>query len=432
MNYARLNHILIPSTKEGRDRLRSTRFAKLFFGPPARTWLALTAEGRGLLGISIVAGLMGLDVMRGQNHLLWALAFSLVVASLAVRPFFRLNGLRVEVEGPARVAVGGEARFLVHLSNHARTSHHGLRVTRPFLPWDGKWISGEESVAALAAETGRETSSWVARFSARGHHHIDSFSVGARVPLGLAVGPAIESRGTRFVVVPRMARVSLLGGFDAPKHQPGGVQRASQTGESMELVGLREYRNGDRLRDLHARSWARLGVPIVREYQQEYFSRVALVLDDDGAVGSEEQLEAAISVVAGLAGALCQGDALVDLMTLGERREPLTLGRSLGGLDAALDRLAAIEHAPLEDEAGSFDSLGRRLGSVSGVIFVALAWNGARSAFVDHVRRTGVPCRAVVVADAPAEPGAMRTEPPRFIEPARVRASCELGEEIVL
>jgi len=441
LNYRRLNHILIPSTKEGRDRFRHTRFARLVLGPISRTYFALTSEGRGLLGISLVASLMGLDVLRGQNHLLWAASFSLLVASLAVRPFFGLKGVRLEVEGPARVAVGGEARFLLHLSNESATPHHSVRVTRPFLPWDGEWMSGKRSVAELAADGGRETLSCVAQFSARGHHHIDAFSAAALVPLGLSLGPPVESRGTRFVVVPRIARVSLLGGFDAPQHQQGGVRRASQTGESMELVGLREYQRGDRLRDLHAASWARLGVPVVRQYQQEYFSRIALVLDDDGAMGSEEQLEAAISLVAGLADALCRSEALVDLMTLSERRDPLTLGRSLADLDQALDHLAAIGHAPLIDAADCFDSLDRRLGPVSGVFFVALGWDGARAGVVDRVRKAGIPCRVVVVRDAgdagdgddgPGERRATSGDEPRWVAPALVGAACERGEEIVL
>ena len=36
---------------------------------------------------------------------------------------------------------------------------------------------------------------------------------------------------------------------------------------------------GDPLRKIHWRSWARRGKPVVKEYQEEYFSRIALVLD---------------------------------------------------------------------------------------------------------------------------------------------------------
>jgi len=50
-------------------------------------------------------------------------------------------------------------------------------------------------------------------------------------------------------------------------------------GESEEFVAMREYRRGDSLRRVHWRSTARLGELVVKEYQDEYFVRHALVLD---------------------------------------------------------------------------------------------------------------------------------------------------------
>ncbi len=64
----------------------------------------------------------------------------------------------------------------------------------------------------------------------------------------------------------------------------------------MELIGVRPYRMGDTVRDLHAKSSARLGVPVVREYVQEYFTRIGVVLDIDRNVSSPPRFEAAISL----------------------------------------------------------------------------------------------------------------------------------------
>ena len=36
-----------------------------------------------------------------------------------------------------------------------------------------------------------------------------------------------------------------------------------------------------------ARSWARTGIPVVREYQEEYFSRVGVVVDTDKEAADE-------------------------------------------------------------------------------------------------------------------------------------------------
>ena len=50
-------------------------------------------------------------------------------------------------------------------------------------------------------------------------------------------------------------------------------------GESFEFIGNREYRDGDSIRDIDWRATARLSRAIVREYREEYFMRVAVILD---------------------------------------------------------------------------------------------------------------------------------------------------------
>lgn len=45
------------------------------------------------------------------------------------------------------------------------------------------------------------------------------------------------------------------------------------------LLGLREYREGDELRDLHHKAWARLGKPFVREYGNDRNAGIIVVLE---------------------------------------------------------------------------------------------------------------------------------------------------------
>jgi len=404
LNFARLNHILIPTTKEERDRLRATRVSRILLAPIARAWFALSDEGRGLVGLSLLASIVGLDVLHGQNHLLWAAAFSLIVASLMVRPIFGLPGVRLEVDGPARVEAGGVARFRVSVINDGVRPHRALRVRRPFLPWDGSWLGGESTLSELPAGA-RRAVTVRARFVARGHHHIDSFAAAALVPLGLTLGPARESRGTRFVVVPRIAPLARIDLPERMRHQPGGVALASHTGESMELLGVRPYRDGDRIRDLHARSSARFGEPMVREYQQEYFSRFAVVLDPGPEGVHEDDLEAAVSLCAGVLAHWSAGEALVDFEGIGGAERPLTLGRSLGGLDQALDALADVQPAAGLDPLAAVARLRPRLEALSALVLVTTRWDEPHRHLIEAVKRAGVPCLAAVVGpevDAPA------------------------------
>jgi uncharacterized protein (DUF58 family) len=236
-----------------------------------------------------------------------------------------------------------------------------------------------------------------ARFVARGQHHLDPFLVQAIVPLGLTLGPAVFTESVSFLVVPKIAPVAHLETPVTRRHQPGGVALASKTGESMDLLGIRDYRPGDPLRDLHARSWARLGRPVVREYQEEYFTRIGVVVETDALRGSERQLEAALSLAAGVVERLSRGEALIDLLVVGNQVHTLTLGRSLGFLDQALDLLACVSPSGRFDASATSSHLGPHLARLSCLVFVALAWESEQQSFVERIQSTGVACRTVVV-----------------------------------
>ena len=340
MNFARLNHILIPATKEGRDAQRDRVWVRWALVPAANLYLSLSQLGRGLLGVAIIAGLMGLDVLRGQNYFVSAGLWTLLLGSLALRRFFTVDGLHVDVQAPARAMAGEPISFRVGLRNSGPRPLQALSLRRPFLPWDGAWVGGDRGVAELAAEERIELVCQ-ARFVARGRHHIDTFGVAAGVPLGLASGPELESRGTRFTVWPRPVHLQgvcfELGGSDHAQQAP----RARVGGDSLELLGLRPYRPGDPVRDLHVPTWARLGEPVVRSYQAHEVARVAVILDAD--LRDEGRLEGAVSVVAGLLIEAAEAGAEIELVVLDDDHPAvLPLGRGRGAVDHALDALACV------------------------------------------------------------------------------------------
>ena len=71
----------------------------------------------------------------------------------------------------------------------------------------------------------------------------------------------VASAGVHFLVVPRVATVARLELPSSHRYQPGGVALASEAGESREIAGVRPYRSGDPVRDLHVRIWARVRGP---------------------------------------------------------------------------------------------------------------------------------------------------------------------------
>jgi len=396
---ARLNHVFVPDTKAGRDRVRNRWYVRIVARPVMWLYRSLSDEGRLLSVAALLVGGVGTEVLDTRIYLLWSLIAGLLLASLLLRPFFDARRVHLEISAPRQVTVGAELCFLVTLANDSGREQLGLRVSRPLLPWDGTWLAPPPALAALPAGA-RAPLQTRARFVQRGHHHLDPFTVAPLLPLGLALGARGASEGFHFIAVPPVKAIGRLQLGTGSRYQPGGVALASRTGESMDLLGVRPYRQGDAVRDLHARSWAKRGEPVVREYQQEYFSRVGVILDTDREAGSPESFEAALSLAAGLVAQLSRGEALIDVLVMGESVHPLTLGRSLGYLEQALDHLACAARGPAFDAAVLLQRVGPYLGRLSSVVFIGLDWDASRRRLCEEIRAGGAACRAFVVGGA--------------------------------
>jgi uncharacterized protein (DUF58 family) len=395
---ARVNHVLLPGTKRERDRYRGGRLGRRL-ARLSRLFARLSREGRALSAMASVALLFGTDIGSSESHVLPLATLALVAAALLVSRGYRLTGVSTSLSLPQRVAVGDEICIEIELHNEGGHDRHRLRTEAPHLPWDGTFTELPADIERLASGARQRTSAR-ARFVARGAHHLDPFRVAALVPLGLAQGAAETTHGASFMVVPRVARVTRVTTSQQRRYQAGGVAGASRTGDATDLAGVRPYRPGDPLRDLHARSWARLGAPMVRQYQEEYFTRIGIVVDTDARARAPEPLEAGLSLCAGIIARLCQGEALVDVLVTGEHAERLSLGRNLASLERALDVLAAVQPAPEFAGQRLLVQLGPHLSRLSSVVLVALDWDEARAAFVLALEARSVSVVVFVVGDA--------------------------------
>jgi uncharacterized protein (DUF58 family) len=395
LDFARLNHILIPNTKTERDRFRRGRFGRAVL-PIAGFWGSLTDEGRTLIIVTPIAGAAALDVPRTSAYVVFSVLAALLVGSLLAARTLVLHHAALRVVAPRRVTVGEEVTFAVTVSRDAGAgTRAALRVRGPFLPWDGTWTSPPPDELVVAPGE-RSEATMAARFSVRGMHDLEAFTVAIVAPLGLACGPRLEGDGVKVCVVPRIADVRRLPLAIGTKHQPGGVALASKAGESMDLLGVRPYRPGDAVRDLHARTWARTGVPAVREYQQEYFTRVGVVLDTG--TRDPDLLEAAIELAAGVTAHLARGEALIDVLVVGDTVHELTLGRSLGRLDQALELLAAVQRGPTLDATRLVAKLGPHLAQLSSVVAIGFAdGSKERPRLAAKLREHGVSASVIAI-----------------------------------
>jgi len=195
------------------------------------------------------------------------------------------------------------------------------------------------------------------------------------------------------------------------KYQPGGIPLASTTGDAIEFVGTREYREGDPIKNIHWRSWARRGEPVVKEYQEEYFCRIALVLDTflpappgrSNPAGRSElrTFESAVSVVASVADFFSRSEYIVDILAAGPDIYEVSTGRSLGYLENILDVLAYLEPCFDPPFAAIGPHLYEKLSQITTVVAVLLDWDSARENFLRRVKSEGAAVRVLLVHEGP-------------------------------
>jgi uncharacterized protein (DUF58 family) len=210
----------------------------------------------------------------------------------------------------------------------------------------------------------------------------------------------------------------------AMKYQQGGVALAANIGRSDEFVSLRDYRRGDPWKHIHWRSWAKTGKPIIKEFEDEFFVRHALVLDTFTDRPHSDIFEEAVSVAASFACTVATQESLLDLLFVGPQAYCFTAGRGLAHADQMLEVLASVRPCPDKSVDTLEDLVLDHATSVSGCICVLLAWDEARQTLTRKLKALGVPLLVFVITE-PGEsldPGPMRDHPGEFrvLEAGRV------------
>jgi uncharacterized protein (DUF58 family) len=364
----------------------------------------LTARGRYLLWVALALGLMGADTRRTQVYVLFALAAGTLGAAIAVtlvrRPRARLQCL---VPGRATAQTPLAVRAQVWADDRRCDD---LRVSFPRPVRWGSSIAVRPREAFLCAVAGAPTE---ARFELRplrrGRYVLAAPTLRVTDPLALAAGPAPRGREQVLLVYPRFYTLEAFAVPSGRRYQPGGIPLSSSTGDAIEFVGTREYRAGDAVRSIHWRSWARRGEPVVKEYQEEYFARIALVLDTFApprpTAAEERSFEAAVSVLASIADYYSRSDYVVDILAAGPEVYEVSTGRSLAYLDNILDALAGIEPCRVSSFSALGPALFDKLSRITTVIAVLQDWDEPRERFLREVKALGTAVSVIVVHEGP-------------------------------
>jgi uncharacterized protein (DUF58 family) len=363
----------------------------------------LTPRGRYLLGVTAAFALLGLDTAARKVYMLFSVPAGLLIVAFVVM-LRRPPRATVACRLPERVTAGSTVRFRAEVRTVDGRAHSDLFLQMPAergpapLP-----IAPRESF--VSAPDGRAVLALEMKPQRRGRYLLPGARLRATDPLGLMTTRAVADAPQVLLVYPRFYAMEDLGIPLGRRYQPGGIPLSSSTGDAIEFIGTRDYREGDAIRNIHWRSWARRGQPVVKEYQEEYFSRIALVLDTflprTAAAREAAAFEATISVVASIADLFSRSELVVDILAAGPDVYEVSAGRSLAYLDNILDVLACLEPCYDPPFATIGPHLMERLAGLTTVVAVLQDWDPVRADFLRRVRASGVAVRAIIVHDGP-------------------------------
>ena len=408
-----------------------------------------TSSGALLAGLLLLAGVFGVNTRANLAYQLALLAIALLALAMLSAFWFRPD-VSIRRRLPRYASDGDPVHYVIEVENHSRRVQRGL-LLQELVRAPGRSDEGEGG--RLVGYT-----NWVARRRRHAGAHPRPFAVpdvppGGRAevpiewqplrrgyvrlagcallcpdPLGLFYAVKRIRLRESLLVIPKRHPVSWAAWTGELRDKPGGLSQAASTSGVEEFASLREYRPGDPLRHIDWKGWARLGMPIVKEYFETCFVRQALILDTwMPSDAPTARFEAAVSVAASF---VASGPAALrgalDLIFVGTSVHRVSAGTGVGTLDGVLEALACVEAQPQRNFPMLMDCVRERAGELSACVCVLLAWDAERRALVSTLCRMDVPLLVLVMndtgVDESPDPGPMADQPGRFkvISPERL------------
>jgi uncharacterized protein (DUF58 family) len=330
------------------------------------------------------------------------------VTNLLFRPNLEIRG-----QLPGRVTAGDTLCGDFKLTNRSWRPAYDVMLWLISLPKSLKLVSADLVLPRLGpGKTATLPLTLEAR--RRGVYGLPPLRPHSTFPFNLMRSGSIRHAMGTIIVVPRFHRLTDIHVPAGLRYQPGGVALSSHVGESPEYIGNREYVPGEPARRLDFRSWARLARPVVREYQEEYYCRIALILDTyvparrglisdwiRGGVPAEgyPELESAISLAASVADSLAATEHLIDIFAAGPELYVFRAGRQIAHFDNVLEILASVDACHTNPFQTVGPAVADELHSITTAICIFLDWDASRETMVRTIIEAGCQLKLIIVRD---------------------------------
>lgn len=425
----------------------------------------VTPAGAVMTAVFCITALFGLNMYKTTLYQVMTFSFSLLLVSvvLSLMPF--RPRLRLRHVLPAYGTVGEKSVYSIEITNLGLKPEKGIILyedpadPRPDLntlltrkepyehlrnAWDRKTLYYRWAWLVLKAGKARlrpiklpdlppgETVCIASDFTPnyRGYLHFTGVTLARPDILGLFMRNFRIQKAEKLLILPRRYPLDPPELTSSRQYQPGGVNLASSIGNSDEFMSLRYYRPGDPLHHIHWRTFARTGELVIKEFEDEFFVRYALVLDTFVPPERERVFEEAVSIAASYIASMDPHDAILDLVLGGHEMYAFSSGRGLGGSEKMLEILSCVESCQDKTVLELKPVLESGLKKISGAILIFSGWSRDHEEICRIIHEALVPAFVIVLAEDARQKETIARETGGFPYPVRVVQIGAVPEEL--
>ena len=415
------------------------RFQLLHFlyrrGAAVQHWFSMRIRPAGVAAMLIVSLASFMSIGQPRNSVFQIFCFSLAMVLAALFwVVFRRSSLSASFRLPRHATAGEPLQYSVLLTNNGKSLLKSVILFQS--PPDPRPDLREFASTAEPGESERNPFDrtmafyrwqWLSNrkrsFESNPQSEPFSLNPGVRKRVALSVTPlkrgviamenlrallpdplgffqksrTINSTPSRLIVLPKRYRLPDLRMPGSAHFRIGGEETGNTVGSSGEFVGLRDYRPGDPLRLIHWKSWAHTGRPVVKELEDTYYPRYALVLDTFPGSPDGQVFEEMVSVAASFIVGFDRSEALLDLMFIADKAHTVTAGRGMDRVDKLLEVLAGVQIEAETDFETLALTVARHRDTVTSCLVILNGWDESRKSFLKSMLSSGVPCVPLVV-----------------------------------
>jgi uncharacterized protein (DUF58 family) len=365
-----------------------------------------TVHGRMLITVLLLSLFYNLFSIDNPVRLLTFSMLAIFLIDFSLGFIFKPK-IQISRKLPERVRAGSATRLSYDVTNKRRLPAWNVAIDSNLGRQGLKYVKEEASVDCLPGKAEVNMHSYIYA-ERRGRYELPVPIIDSAFPFCILKWSCRGNDSQQLIVYPSYKKLISLDLPIGKRYQPNGPTMISKVGESMDFLGCREFRTGDDPRHIHWPSSARTGELVVREFQEDRLSRIALIVDTFiphekklrnfiGIKTVSHEFEATISLTAALADFLSNGDYIIDIFAAGPDVYHFQGGRSLAYFDNILDILACLEPNRKEPIKRLSPTVMEEVSGIGSTVLVMMGWDKERENLAKELQNSGVATKIIIV-----------------------------------